>query len=132
MENFNVLTHSPVFEVSALQRSILGNIRQLDLLTLTPPPRPPSSSYESSKSSRKSGRKKGDGSGYIQLHYCEKQTSTGKKSYEQYYYHYELEEGENRVKRSVYVPKSKLDVVQEWERKKVPVIEILRYLGKSV
>ena len=56
----------------------------------------------------------------------------GKKSYEQYYYHYELGEGENQVKRSVYIPKSKLDVVQEWERKKVPVIEILRYLGKSV
>ena len=32
---------------------------------------------------------------------------------EQYYYHYELGEGKNRVKRSVYIPKSKLDVVQE-------------------
>ncbi len=56
----------------------------------------------------------------------------GKKSYEQYYYHYELGEGENRVKRSVYIPKSKLDVVQEWERKKASVTSILAYLGKSV
>ncbi|WP_369796151.1 hypothetical protein [Synechocystis sp. PCC 6714] len=77
-------------------------------------------------------RTRGQGSGYIQLHYCEKQTSRGKKSYEQYYYHYELEIKGKRVKRSAYIPKDKLDVVQEWDRKKLDVTVILQYLGKSV
>jgi hypothetical protein len=76
-------------------------------------------------------RSRGQGSGYIRLHYCEKQTRSGKKSYEQYYYHYELEVKGKRVKRSAYIPKDKLDVVQEWDRKKVDVILILQYLGKT-
>ncbi|WP_371813255.1 hypothetical protein [Synechocystis sp. PCC 7338] len=66
------------------------------------------------------------------MHYCEKQTRSGKKSYEQYYYHYELKVKGKRVKRSAYIPKDKLDVVQEWDRKKVDVIFILQYLGKAV
>ncbi len=77
-------------------------------------------------------RSPGQGSGYIQLHYCEKQTRSGVKSYEQYYYHYELEVKGKRVKRSAYIPKDKLDVVLEWERKKVAVTAILAYLGKSL
>ncbi|MBE9242948.1 hypothetical protein IQ221_18570, partial [Synechocystis salina LEGE 00041] len=82
-------------------------------------------------SERKSKRRsRGQGSGYIQLHYCEKQTRSGKKSYEQYYYHYELEVGKKRVKRSAYIPKDKLDVVEEWDRKKLDVVLILQYLGK--
>ncbi|WP_228025741.1 hypothetical protein [Synechocystis salina] len=64
------------------------------------------------------------------MHYCEKQTRSGKKSYEQYYYHYELEVGKKRVKRSAYIPKDKLDVVEEWDRKKLDVVLILQYLGK--
>lgn len=77
-------------------------------------------------------RRPGEGSGSIQLHYCKQQTKAGVKSYEQYYYHYELSLGERRVKRSAYIPQDKLDVVQEWERRKVAVIAILSYLGKSV
>ena len=77
-------------------------------------------------------RTRGQGSGYIQLHYCEKQTRSGKKSYEQYYYHYELKLKGKRVKRSAYIPKDKLDVVQEWDRKKLDVIVILQYLGKDI
>lgn len=77
-------------------------------------------------------RTRGQGSGYIQLHYCEKQTRSGKKSYEQYYHHYELEIKGKRVKRSAYIPKDKLDVVQEWDRKKVDAVLILQYLGKVV
>jgi hypothetical protein len=77
-------------------------------------------------------RTRGQGSGYIQLHYCEKQTRSGKKSYEQYYYHYELEIKGKRVKRSAYIPKDKLDVVQEWDRKKLDVTVILQYLGKAM
>lgn len=76
-------------------------------------------------------RSRGQGSGYIRLYYCEKQTRSGKKSYEQYYYHYELELKGKRVKRSAYIPKDKLDMVQEWDRKKVDVILILQYLGKA-
>ncbi|WP_223211236.1 MULTISPECIES: hypothetical protein [unclassified Synechocystis] len=76
-------------------------------------------------------RSRGQGSGYIRLHYCEKQTRSGKKSYEQYYYHYELEVKGKRVKRSAYIPKDKLDVVEEWDRKKVDVVLILQYLGKA-
>ncbi|WP_228017294.1 hypothetical protein [Synechocystis sp. LEGE 06083] len=87
----------------------------------------------SKNSERKSKRRsRGQGSGYIQLHYCEKQTSRGRKSYEQYYYHYELwENGIRQHKGSKYIPKDKLDVVQEWDRKKLDVTVILQYLGKD-
>lgn len=77
-------------------------------------------------------RSPGEGAGYIQLHYCKKQTKSGIKSYEQYYYHYELDVKGKRVKRSAYIPKDKFDVVLEWERNKVVVTAILFYLGKSV
>ncbi|WP_265583635.1 hypothetical protein [Synechocystis salina] len=40
--------------------------------------------------------------------------------------------GGKRVKRSAYIPKDKLDVVQEWDRKKLDVTFILQYLGKTV
>lgn len=105
------------------------------------PPSPLTASFTSTPSSpndlprpkRQSKRRSpGQGSGYIQLHYCEKQTKSGVKSYNQYYYHYELEVKGKRVKRSAYIPKDKLDVVLEWDRKKVVVTAILSYLGKSV
>ena len=101
---------------------------ELKLVVLNPDPLiPPKPDPQKRKR-----RSPGEGSGYIQLHYCEKQTKSGVKSYEQYYYHYELEQGSKRVKRSAYIPKDKLDVVLEWERKKVAVTAILIYLGKSV
>lgn len=96
-------------------------------LVVSNPPIPPKPDPKKRKR-----RSPGEGSGYIQLHYCEKQTKSGVKSYEQYYYHYELEVKGKRVKRSAYIPKDKLDVVLEWERKKVVVTAILSYLGKSV
>ncbi|WP_051738975.1 hypothetical protein [Synechocystis sp. PCC 6714] len=74
----------------------------------------------------KNRRTKGDGSGYIQLHYCHKKG----KSYEQFYYHYEIwENGIRQRKGSKYIPKAKLAAVQELETCKVPVILILRELG---
>lgn len=122
-----------------------GECKQLNLLNLIPtlskssttigPKSPPPHSLlnplhtELSRSQRQK-RCKGEGSGYIQLHYCEKQTRAGVKSYQQYYYHYELTVGGERVKRSAYIPKDKLDVVLEWERKKVAIAAILSYLGK--
>ncbi|AIE76301.1 hypothetical protein D082_60220 (plasmid) [Synechocystis sp. PCC 6714] len=74
----------------------------------------------------KKRRLKGEGSGYIQLHYCHKKG----KSYEQFYYHYEIwENGIRQRKGSKYIPKAKLAAVQELETCKVPVILILRELG---
>lgn len=77
-------------------------------------------------------RPKGQGSGYVQLHYCEQQTKSGAKAYEQYYYRHELEVNGQRVKRSAYICKNKLAVVLEWECKKVAVAAILSYLGKML
>jgi hypothetical protein len=77
----------------------------------------------------KNRRNKGDGSGYIQLHYCIKKG----KSYEQFYYHYEIwENGIRQRKGSKYIPKAKLAAVQELETCKVPVILILKELGLIV
>ncbi|WP_223211262.1 MULTISPECIES: hypothetical protein [unclassified Synechocystis] len=113
--------------------------KQLSLLKLTPTVTPSSSTTGPRVKIKlrwplpevRRRRSRGQGSGYIRLYYCEKQTRSGKKSYEQYYYHYELELKGKRVKRSAYIPKDKLDMVQEWDRKKVDVILILQYLGKA-
>jgi hypothetical protein len=78
-------------------------------------------------------RSRGQGSGYIRLHYCEKQTRSGKKSYEQYYYHYELwENGIRQHKGSKYIPKAKLELIQDMDKEKMPITFILRELGLIV
>jgi len=75
-------------------------------------------------------RERGDGSGYIQLHY---HTSKKGKSYEQYYYHYELwENGVRQIKSCAYIPKKKLPLIQTLESEKAPVTRILQELGKLV
>jgi hypothetical protein len=77
----------------------------------------------------KNRRTKGDGSGYIQLHYCHKKG----KSYEQFYYHYEIwANGIRQRKGSKYIPKAKLAAVQEMETCKVSVTFILKELGLIV
>jgi hypothetical protein len=74
----------------------------------------------------KKRRKKGEGSGTIKLHYCQKKG----KSYEQYYYHYEIwENGVRQYKGSKYIPKTKLATVRSLENCKVPVTLILKELG---
>ncbi len=76
-----------------------------------------------------SRRKKGDGSGYIQL----RPTKQKGKIYNQYYYHYEIWEGGDRlIKSCVYIPKRLLAEIEAMDREKEPVIKILRALGKSV
>ena len=76
-----------------------------------------------------SRRKKGDGSGYIQLH----PTKQKGKIYEQYYYHYELLEGGDRlIKSCVYIPKRLLAEIEAMNSNKEPVTKILRALGKTV
>jgi hypothetical protein len=76
-----------------------------------------------------SRRTKGDGSGYIQLHY----TKQKGKFYEQYYYHYEIWEGGNRlIKSSVYIPKRLLAEIEIMDSNKEPVTKILKALGKTV
>jgi hypothetical protein len=78
---------------------------------------------------QKNRRIKGEGSGYIQLHYCTKKG----KSYDQFYYHYEIwENGIKQRKGSKYIPKAKLAAVQELETCKVPVTLILKELGLIV
>lgn len=78
------------------------------------------------QSLRKNRRLKGEGSGYIQLHYCAKNG----KFYEQFYYHYEIwENGVRQHKGSKYIPKAKLAAVRSLENCKVPVTLILKQLG---
>jgi hypothetical protein len=88
----------------------------------------------SKNSEQKSKRRsRGQGSGYIQLHYCEKQTRSGKKSYEQYYYHYEIwENGIRQHKGSKYIPKAKLELIRDMNKEKMPITLILRELGLVV
>ena len=84
-----------------------------EFVAYTPPPR--------------KRRYMGDGSGHIQLHYH--QSKKG-KSYEQYYYHYEIwENGVRQHKGSRYIPKKKLGLIQQMDREKRPVTAILSELG---
>jgi hypothetical protein len=132
MESLNTSTYLPdVGDSPWPQNKPEEKYKQLSLLKSTPTVTPSSSTIGSKVKIKFKRRTRGQGSGYIQLHYCEKQTRSGKKSYEQYYYHYELEVKGKRVKRSAYIPKDKLDVVEEWDRKKVDVVLILQYLGKA-
>jgi hypothetical protein len=77
----------------------------------------------------KNRRIKGEGSGYIQLHYCQKKG----KSYEQFYYHYEIwENGIRQHKGCRYIPKAKLNLVEDMDKKKQPITLILKELGVTV
>ena len=78
----------------------------------------------------KKRRGKGDGTGSIQLHYCKAKSG---KSYEQFYYHYEIwENGVKQYKGSKYIPAKKLDLIREMEAEKQSVTLILRELGLVV
>lgn len=78
----------------------------------------------------KKRRLKGDGTGSIQLHYCKAKSG---KSYEQFYYHYEIwENGVRQCKGSKYIPAKKLDLIRELDSEKKPITLILRELGLIV
>jgi hypothetical protein len=82
------------------------------------------------QSPSKKRRERGDGSGQIQLHYHKAKNG---KSYEQYYYHYEIREnGMRQRKGSRYIPAAKLDLIREMEADKKPVVTILYELGLIV
>ena len=82
------------------------------------------------QSPSKKRRERGDGSGQIQLHYYEAKNG---KSYEQYYYHYEIREnGMRQRKGSRYIPVRKLDLIREMEADKKPIVTILYELGLIV
>ena len=75
---------------------------------------------------KKHRRTKGDGSGYIGLHPIVKNG----KTYDQYYYHYEIWEGGQLITKSCrYIPKKKLETIQSLEKAKAPVTKILYELG---
>ncbi len=77
-----------------------------------------------SKNSPSKKRRRGEGNGYIHW-----RTITKKgKDYPQAYYHWK----DNGKKRSKYIPKHLLGVIQEAEAAKRPVIEILELLGVAV
>jgi hypothetical protein len=69
----------------------------------------------------KTRRQKGSGSGSI---YWRTITRNG-KDYRQAYYHWQL----NGQKKTNYIPKQLLGVIEEAETKKLPVLEILKLLG---
>jgi hypothetical protein len=141
MEPLNTSTYLPDVGDSPWPQNKPGEkYKQLSLLKSTPTVTPSSSTIGPRVKIKlrwplpevRRRRSRGQGSGYIRLHYCEKQTRSGKKSYEQFYYHYEIwANGIRQRKGSKYIPKDKLDVVQEWDRKKLDVIVILQYLGKD-
>ncbi len=77
----------------------------------------------------KKKRERGEGSGCIMTRYCTKKG----KSYEQYWYDYELwESGVCLRKGSVYIPKKRLEEIQLMENDKNPVKSILARLRKTV
>ncbi|NWF61595.1 MAG: hypothetical protein HXY43_20675 [Fischerella sp.] len=78
----------------------------------------------STKSPGKNRRQRGLGSGYIHWRTI---TKNG-KDYRQAYYHWK----ENKQKKTKYIPKKLLGVIQEAEAAKRPVIEILGLLGVGV
>jgi hypothetical protein len=75
----------------------------------------------SNKSPSKNRRRKGNGTGSIHWRTI---TRNG-KDYPQAYYHWK----ENGQKKTKYIPKQLLGVIQEAEAAKLPVIEILGLLG---
>lgn len=85
---------------------------------------PSKSELSPSKDSPSKKRSRGEGNGYIHWRTI---TKNG-KDYPQAYYHWK----ENGNKRSKYIPKKLLGVIQEAEEEKCPVIEILGLLGVVV
>jgi hypothetical protein len=77
----------------------------------------------------KKRRERGEGSGCIVMRYCTKKG----KSYEQYWYDYELwKSGVCLRKGSVYIPKKLIPIIDKMEQDKQPVKEILNRLSKRV
>lgn len=77
----------------------------------------------------KKRRERGEGSGCIVTRYITKKC----KSYEQFWYDYELwSNGVCLRKGSVYIPKKLLHIIDKMEREKQPVMVILDRLGKNV
>jgi hypothetical protein len=84
----------------------------------------PSNDISPSKDSPSKKRQKGEGNGYIHWRTI---TKNG-KDYPQAYYHWK----ENGNKRTNYIPKQLLGLVEEAEKQKRPVIEILELLGVGI
>ena len=77
--------------------------------------------------STKSRRKKGEGSGYL---FSKVVTRKG-KNYLQWWFQYEETRGDGkRKKRTIYVPKTSLDMIRRLNILKIPVSQILDALGK--
>ena len=113
----------------AIQYSEIGEawvqpslLKETPKLFLVPPP-----DLKSKPAKKK--RERGEGSGCIMMRYCTKKS----KSYEQYWYDYELwESGVCLRKGSVYIPKKRLEEIQLMENDKNPVKSILERLSKTV
>ena len=81
----------------------------------------------------KTRRSRGDGSGSIVKRFLSKKTKKETKSYEQYWYDYELwESGVCLRKGTAYIPKNKLEEIELMNKDKKPVKLILKALGKTV
>lgn len=142
MESLNTSTYLPdVGDSPWPQNKPEEKYKQLSLLKSTPTVTPSSSTIGPRVKIKlrwplpevRPRRSRGQGSGYIRLHYCEKQTRSGKKSYEQFYYHYEIwANGTRQRKGSKYIPKAKLELIQDMDKEKMPITFILRELGLIV
>jgi hypothetical protein len=73
-------------------------------------------------------RKKGTGSGYINWRDIRKNG----KDYKQTWFHYELWDKGRQVKSCAYIPKGKRSQVEKMNAEKVPVEEILKFLGNKL
>jgi hypothetical protein len=77
----------------------------------------------------KKRRERGEGSGCIITRYCTKKG----KSYKQYWYDYELWEDSICLRKgSAYIPKNKLEEIENMNNDKKPVKSILERLGKII
>ena len=80
----------------------------------------------STKNLKRAKRQQGYGAGYIE---CRK-VKRGSKLYSQFWYHYEFwQDGARLVKKSRYIPKRMLALLEKLEAQKVPVRKILEVLG---
>jgi hypothetical protein len=85
------------------------------------------------KAPAKTRRSRGDGSGSIVKRFLSKKAKKETKSYEQYWYDYELwENGVCLRKGSAYIPKNKLEEIELMNKDKEPVKSILERLGKII
>jgi hypothetical protein len=74
-------------------------------------------------------RSRGEGTGRIQWRTITKKNG---KQYKQAWYDWQIHQGEKVISKTAYIPKQLIKTIQELEEAKVPIIEVLKLLGKTL